>query len=424
MMLIRKNKGFALAFSLLFLLLSLAPIEVLVLSASSGITTANRSADLKRAAYIADMGIADAFIQLRGYASPPLSFNVNNAAVVVGGKTGSYAVAVDGAGAPWLRYTITSTGTYHGQTKTLVLTVQQTAVSSFAYLSQTEINPVYGTLWWITGMTTVGPTRTNGRLNIWGSPVFDGTVTQSAATINYWNGGPPIDNPVWVDGLTLGASAIALPTSTVLGTLKTAASGSGLLLTGNSTVKFNSSGTINVTNAALGWNNHSMSIPSNGTIYVQNGSVTVQGTIRGQATVASDAEVYISGNLLYHTNPRTDPTSTDLLGLVAKNNVTVLAASSPTNLELDAVLVALTGSFQVDQWWVSGKGNMIQYGSLINNYCGPTGIFDPETGVLSGGYNQLQYFDPRLRSMIPPSFPPAQDASGRILYVKISFQEL
>ena len=419
------KKGFTLAISLLFLFLSFAPLAVLIMARTNGFFIANRTADLKRAAYIADAGIADAFVQLRAYASPPMSFNVNNPNYTLGsGQKGSYSVSVVGTGSPWIAFTITSTGTYNHLTKTLVLQVQQTAISSFAYLSQTEINPQWGQLWWITGMTTVGPTRTNGQLNIWGSPVFDGTVAQNNAAIHYWNGGPPIDNPVWADGLSLGVPSITLPANAMLNTLSSAAAGSGFLLSGNSTIIFNSDGTINVTNADKGWNNTNMLLPANGTIYVQNGTATVQGTIKGQATVASDSEVYISGNLMYNTDPRTNPASNDLLGVVAKNNITVLASSAPANLELDAVLVALNGAFQVDQWWLSGKGNMIQYGSLVNNYCGPTGVFDPGTGTLYGGYNQLQYYDTRLKSQIPPSFPPASDSTGRLLYVKTGFQEL
>ena len=425
MITLRRNNGFALAFSLIFLFLVVSFVSIYILAAGNALNTANRAADLKRAYYVADAGLTDAFIQLRGYSSPASTFTVTNASYALGnGKTGSYTATATSNGATYPTYTLSSVGTYNGLSKTLVLRVQQSAISSFAYLSNTEIHPTWGALWWITGMTTVGPVRTNGRLNIWGNPVYDGTVTQSGSSINYWNGGPPIDNPNFVDGLTLNAPTIPFPTTSMLSTLSSAATSSGLLLTGNSTVVFNSNGTINVTNSAMSWTNHNMPLPTNGTIYVQSGTVTVQGTINGQATVGSDSQVYISGNLRYKTDPRINPASTDMLGLVSRNDITVLAAAAPAQLELDAVLVALNGAFQVDSWWMTGKGNMIQYGSLVNNYCGPTGVFDPGTGVLSGGYNQLQYFDTRLVTMIPPSFPAASDSTGRTIYVKISFQEL
>ena len=272
-------------------------------------------------------------------------------------------------------------------------------------------------------MTIMGPVRTNGRFNIWGSPVFDGATAQVSNSIHYWVG-PPTDNPNFVHGVTLGAPGVTFPGNAMLTYISSAAASNGLSLTGNSTIIFNSDATITVTNAARGWTSRNMPAPANGTVYVSGGSATVKGTVKGKLTVASDAEIYISGNIMYNTDPRTTPSSPDLLGLVAKNNVTVTAASAPTNLELDVVMVAITGSFQVDQYWVSGKGNMIQFGSLVNNFCGPTGVFDPNTGELTGGYNQLQYYDERLRTMIPPSFPPLTNSSGQIIYVKTWFREL
>ncbi|MEI7998144.1 MAG: hypothetical protein WCH62_01380 [Candidatus Omnitrophota bacterium] len=425
MRILHHKNGFALAFSMIFFFLIISFVGAFILVANHGLTIAKKSSDIKKAYYAADAGLADALIQLRAYASLPTAFNVNNSNYLLGGsQTASYSVAAVSNNATWPTFTLTSKGIFNGASKTLVLTVQQTAVSTFAYLSNTEIHPTWGALWWITGMTTVGPVRTNGALNIWGNPIYNGTVVQGGAAVNYYNGGPPKDNPNFVNGFALNAPTVAFPATTMLNSVSSAASSGGIFLTGNSTVIFNSNGTINVTNTAKGWSNKNMSLPSNGVIYVQTGTVTVQGTIKGQATVASDSQVYISGSLSYNTNPRTNPTSTDMLGLVSKNDITVLANSAPSNLELDAAMVAINGAFQVDQWWLSGKGNMIQYGSLVNNYCGPTGQFDPGTGVLYGGYNQLQYYDPRLLTTIPPGFPPAVDSTGRDVYVKISFKEL
>lgn len=421
---IQTNKNaFVLAYSLLFSFLVVSSLTVYMTSVINSYAISNRLADLKKAYYVADAGMADAFIQLRSYASSPGSFAVNNASFAVGGgRTGSYNVNVTASGTTWKSYQIASTGTYHGVTKRLVLSVAQSAVSSFAYLSNTEIHPVYGALWWVTGMLTVGPVRTNGTLNVWGSPMFDGTTTQTGAGVNYYHGGPPLDDPDYVNGLTVSAPSLPFAAVSMLSNIKSAAN-AGFVLEGNTSVTFLADGTITVSNSDKGWTNRNMAAPTNKVIYVKNGNATVQGTINGQITVAAEREVYISGNLVYKTDPRTNPASTDMLGLVAKNNVTVLANSAPTNLEIDAAMIALTGSFQVDEWWIGGKGNMIQYGSLVNNYCGPTGVFNATTGQLTGGYNQLQYYDDRLLTNVPPGIPPAVDSTGRILYVKTGFLE-
>jgi hypothetical protein len=159
----------------------------------------------------------------------------------------------------------------------------------------------------------------------------------------------------------------------------------------------------------------------------QDGNVTVQGTVNGQLTVAADQNVYISGSVAYNSDPRTNPSSTDMVGLVANQNVTVIESSAPTQLELSAVMVALQGSFQVDQWWVY-RGNattavMDQYGSLINYVCGATGEMDM-SGNLLGGWNQQQSYDYRLATLAPPGFPPYVNNAGDGVYNKLSINEL
>ena len=421
------NKGFVLVFSLGILTLIILSAETYFYVAGSGLRIANITADTKRAYYLADAGLADAFVQLRGYSALPSSFTVSNNNYSIGGQIGIYSVQVSSNNTAWPKFTITSTGTYRNISKTLQLTLQQTSASMFAYLSNSEIHPVWGSLWWITNMYTVGPVYTNGQFNIWGDPIFDGSVSQVASSINYWPG--VVTNPSdFRGGLTLNAPAQAVFDSTVLNNISAAASSSGgLLLSGDSAITFNANGTINVTNSANKWSNQNMPLPSNKAIYVKSGSATVDGTVNGQVTVGSDDTIYISNNIIYNSDP--DPThpnisSTDIVALVAQNNIVVQAARAPANVEIEAVMVAINGSFQVDNWWAPGKGNMLQYGSLVNNICGPTGVFDPGTGTLYGGYNQLQYYDPKLKTLIPPWFPPAKDSSGRIAYSKMNFKEL
>ena len=426
----KHGKGFAMVFSLVILLLITLSVDVYFQVAGSGVRIANISADTKRAYYLADAGLADAFAQLRSYAIPPASFTVsdNNYAIDAGGKfKGSYLAQVAPVNLVWPTFVITSTGTYGKISKVLQLTVHQTTASMFAYVSNSETHPVYGPLWWITNMLTVGPVHSNGQLNIWGDPIFDGPVSQVASTINYW---PRVttDPSDFRGGLTLNAPSQSVFNNSILNNISSAATSTGgLFLSGDTAITFNANGTMNVTNVAKSWSNQNMALPLSKAIYVQSGTATVSGRLNGQVTVGCDNTIYIPNNIIYNSNSdplNPNPASTDILALVAKNNIVVKAASAPTNLEIEAVLVAINGSFEVDNWWVSGKGNMVQFGSLVNNVCGPTGVFDPGTGTLYGGYNQMQYYDTRLKDLIPPCFPPAQDSTGRIAYSKISFKEL
>jgi hypothetical protein len=158
----------------------------------------------------------------------------------------------------------------------------------------------------------------------------------------------------------------------------------------------------------------------------------VQGTVSGQLTVAADQNIYVSGSVQYNDPPVRsgipggDPNSTDLVALVANQNITIIEASAPTALEMDGVLEAMQGSFQVDQYWVY-RGNattavMDQFGSLINYVCGATGEMDM-SGNLLGGWNQIQSYDTRLMTTSPPGFPPTVNAQGYASFSKYQITE-
>lgn len=420
----KNSRGFLLILVLLFTFLIMSFLTALFVIVTGGLRQANKAIESTRAYYVADAGLAQAFMQLRTAAAFPAAFNVANASYPVGPNNlnGSYTVNVTTNGAIWPTYTLASVGTFGNTTKTLTLRVKATSYSRWNYLSNTEINPTWGTLWWVTGMYSEGPIHTNGQFNIWGSPAFNGPVSQVSSTLNYGQGGPPSDNPNFQNGFTPNASAITFPTDLVTSVKNGAAQASGLSLTGTTTVVLVSDGTMKVTNSAKGWNAKSMAIPANGALYVNNGDVTVQGTLKGQLTVATNRNVWINGNIRYNTDPRTNSASTDLLGLVANTNVTV-TQSAPNNLEIDAYVVAMNGAFQLENFSTGGyQGDMVQFGGLMNQYCGPTGVMDSHGNIIDG-YNQLQYYDTRLQNTAPPFFTPAKDAAGRILYYKIDLKE-
>jgi len=453
MMISRNKKGFALVFSLVVVLLIILVCTAYFSVATNDLLLANRVADSTRAYYLAEAGLADAFMKLRADLGTPASISAsnNNYPVGPGNLTGSYAANCVSDGAAWPTYTITSTGTYHGVIKNLVLEVRMISFSRWDYVSNSEI--WFGwPLWWVTGMVTTGPVFTNDQFNFFGTPIFNGPVGQFASSINYFHttsnpqnnpsGALPLqDNPYFQYGVTLNApkmNVFSLP-SAVLDRIRVEANSQGLLLTGVSYVTLLSNGTMNITNQNNGWNNHNVSIPVDTAVFVQNGMVTmpsgppvyqngdvlVQGPfVNGQLTIGSDNNLWIGGSLLYHDKADPDRTiysGSDLLGLVAKNNV-VINYQAAGDIEIDAYLVALLGSFQASGYWVSYKGNMIQFGGLANQICGPTGVMDPFGNVIAG-YNQLQYYDTRLEHMVPPWFPVVKDTAGRITYVKVRLTE-
>ena len=214
----KNNHGFLLILTMLYTFLITAFLGAFLVMLTGGLRQANRAIENTRAYYVADAGLADALMQLRAASSFPPAFKTNNPTYPVGPNNlnGSYAVDVTPNNAPWPTYTLASVGVFGNTTKTLTLRVKATSYARWNYLSLSEISPTWGTLWWVTGMYSEGPIHTNGQFNIWGSPIYNGPVSQVSSTINYGNGGPPTDNPNFQDGLTLNASPISFPTTELL----------------------------------------------------------------------------------------------------------------------------------------------------------------------------------------------------------------
>jgi Tfp pilus assembly protein PilX len=499
---LRQNNGFALTFALIFLFLIVSFMGVFMLTVANGVSMANRSANLKKAYYVAEAGLVDAYeritqagrnIVIPTPGSPFIpSPSTDNGVYAIGNATGNYTVTIAVTATPRTNYTITSTGTFGSATRTLQLQMTWSSISQYAYWSQTENNPAFGGgLWWVgvglpgLEMITTGPVQTNGTLNIFGNPIFNGAVAETngdgGTTPNYYygigNSGLQSDpNIIFPNSITNQAPAINLPVQSTLQLMNSVASdGQGLVLTGGppntdsgapsaacpstgcipSTVLFNPDGTITVTGKVVNsgcqvttvYNNTVLPAPPNGVVYIQSantipqcnlpsqndGNVKVQGTVSGQLTVAADQNILITGSVAYNDPPPRlgvtggDPKSNDLVGLVASQNITVVAASAPAQLELSAVLMAIQGSFQVDQWTAyKGDANtavMDQFGSLVNYVDGATGAMDLN-GNLEGGWNQIQSYDPRLLTMAPPGFPPLINSSGNAEFNKLSITEI
>src|SRR5580698_8586208 len=121
---LRQNKAFALTFSLIFLFLIVSFMAVYILSVANGVSMANRVANTKKAYYIADAGLADAYerITQAGVSTIASSTCVNpnlpstcsapyipavamdNGVYSVGAVNGSYEVSVVYSNSPRTNY--------------------------------------------------------------------------------------------------------------------------------------------------------------------------------------------------------------------------------------------------------------------------------------------------------------------------------
>ncbi|MCX5666228.1 MAG: DUF4900 domain-containing protein [Candidatus Omnitrophica bacterium] len=434
------KNGFALVFTLLTALVIITIIISLAAIASGDLSLAKRATNNMRAYYLAEAGLARKFAELRAdTASHAASIGPTNITISPG-NPGRFKVDVLQVGAGiFPTFTLTSTGTYpinNGVSKTIILTVRQITIARYIYLTNLETR-AGSPIWFIGGDIVRGPLHTNGQINVYNDPTFEGPVSSVSPSINYYHGPPPLDNPDFQETLTLGAPRIQLPaTADIITSISDAAratSGAGLYFKGNTTITLISNGTVNITNdgrgltgvanAGLRWTNHNVPLPANGALFVNNGDANMSGILSGQLTVGTNKNINVTDSILYNSDPRTNPNSTDMLGLVSQNNV-IVKSSAPNNLEIDAYILALNTSFYLENYTSGLKGTLTLYGGITQVERGAVGTFNANTGQRASGYMKDYNYDERFQEVAPAYFPPAKDASGRIMYLKTLWQEL
>lgn len=288
------------------------------------------------------------------------------------------------------------------------MVVQTESFSQYAYFTNDERSWPNGLqVYFITGDRIEGPTHTNGQFSMFGKPVFEGPVSSVAKTMNLW-GGSAVTNPVFKEPPKLGVPAKKYPTEFPSSIVSTARSG-GLVLTGDSSVTLLPNGKMQVTNTRKRWVNEEVPLPANGVVYVEGGTLAVQGTLKGQLTLGCEKDIRIVNSVTYADNPQRNPNSKDLLGIVAGGNV-VVPREAPENLRVDGSIMAINRSFGVEDWWQRPpKGKLTVYGGIIQANRGPVGSFNGNTGTKLSGYTKDYHYDPRLKGMNPPAFPMTGD---------------
>jgi len=417
-----RKEGFVLIFAMLFILVIFVIAVSYLGIASNEVQLSRRSADNVQAYYAAEAGVARMLILLKEDTSLR---NTNGTINLAAGDSATFNVVVTLLGTTPPAFRITSTGTYNGIVKIINFSIRGRPASFFAMFNNTD-DRGNTHVYHITGDTITGPYHVNDRMNIAGSPQFLGPVSSTAATINYYNGGPPRDNPLFAVSLNLGAPAIAFPTvANTVTPLRALAQGGGLYLEGNSGVTLRQNGTMDVVNGARNRANgqpndfaENMLIPANGVLFVNNGDLNISGIMNGQLTAATNRNINIVGDTFYNNDPVTDPASTDILGLIAERDISV-ARSAPFNVNIDACILAL-GSFGAEVWNSQLRGTLNIYGSIAQDVRGIIGQFN-NSGRVSG-YTKNYIYDQRLNSSMPPFFPMLRDIIGWS-YIKVSWNE-
>ncbi|MCX5694566.1 MAG: DUF4900 domain-containing protein [Candidatus Omnitrophica bacterium] len=367
---------------------------------------------------IADAGIDEALVWLRDYYVQYGTYPSGSISKI-GPKNfspGSYEVFFTDLGSSGkARYKVRCEVKIGGILQTVVTNYLQ--IDNFArYIWFTDGENYQGSNVWFWDQDHLnGTTHTNGHFNIKGNPVFGGKVLSVDDYIRYFNNGsninssdlsnPPHDLPDFQDTVTLGSKSINMPTQALK--LRAASLSGGVRYSGDTTIRLNSNGTMNVTNGGHTHNN--VALPANGALFVNNGNLNISGTLSGRLTAGASGDINITNNIIYANDPRIPgSTSTDTLGLISEGDVMISKNASSTNLEIDASIMALNTSFMLEEWWKNGaRGTLSVFGGIIQKQRGPVGSFNGSTKV--SGYSKNYNYDERLLSSPPPFVPTTGD---------------
>ncbi len=272
----------------------------------------------------------------------------------------------------------------------------------------------------ISGDEVNGPMHTNDAYGICGSPTFGRSALDSieaSASAPGWFSICGGSNPIFDGTFTTSSPILTPPPSNAqLATLTQ----SQFKFTGQVRICLNGS-TMTVGTGATCTGAYSGPIPSNGLVYIANGSCSttytpfgvtypstsgcgnayVRGSYTGQLTIAAENDIIVDGDV---TN-----SGGGVLGLIANNFIRVYhpctngtnGAGSMTDPTIDAAIMTIDHSFIVDNYDCGASlGTLNVNGAIAQKFRGPVGTF----GNSRTGYTKSYSYDDRLHYLEPPNF--------------------
>jgi hypothetical protein len=307
---------------------------------------------------------------------------------------------------------VTSTGSYQTETHTVKVLLAPSSFAKFAMYS----GNVSAAAKLRTGDTINGAIHFNNKLVTQGGPVFIEKATMGSLQTTS-------GTPKFLGGYQSGVNIPFPNYQPSADAIKTAATAGGKYQNGGELwLNFLADGTVqHKASSGAAWSAPVAlsTYAPNGFICINNGALHVQGTLKGQLSVASTVttgtapsssigSTFIDGNLKYATDPLTNPASTDMLGLVSAGDLT-----------FGQLPIRVDGSIFTDKnaTLASGLANtspMRQIkivGSFISRNINST-----DFGTGSGkGANFYMKYDQRIELNPPAHFPFPATASFEVL---------
>ncbi len=330
---------------------------------------------------------------------------------------GDYQVSVAIAGSLKV---ITTTANYEGYSKTITVKLKREDYSKYGnFYGKVSAIPA-------TGDTFRGPFHVNGDLKTWGDPVFMGKTTMKGTLKKIG----PTHNPDFHKGYTEG---IEKPVEFDTSGMRSFASLNGMVFkdttgAGNAIdveMEFKNNGKIKyrykIDDGLNKWSHmHSefiTDVSANGLFFVEKGKVFVKGTVNGRATIVASkmgksgyGTIYQTDDIKYNTDPTVDPTSTDMLGLVAEDKIRLQYNNDTKGHDIitQASMFAQNGNIGPDNKLVKNDGVLSSWrilGGLIAHDIRVTAKYSWVTGLPYKGYKFVHTYDERFKIKAPPHFP-------------------
>ncbi len=312
---------------------------------------------------------------------------------------------------------ITSIGRFLDRKDTVIVLLTRPSFSRYAYFTNHE-----GNIWFATGDTIWGPCHTNTYFQMAGQPVFYGKVTSSKV----YNAFSPYrkyyfgkTEPKFYGGTEWGIPELPMPDEIPQDLIDAAKHGGIYISNKYVWIEFRSNGTVriaakNSSKPPKSYQYKTYKIGStNGVMYITNKgprpTVHVEGTVKGLVTVATSGYIRITDDIVYADDPRVNPNSKDMLGLVAERDVIVYNNKRDRDRTIQASIMTLNPStapnknFWVDRYRYDRYGRLHLLGGLIQNSRGAVGLIGNKWS--RKGYLKDYHWDSRLMKMNPPYFP-------------------
>ncbi|MCK5591311.1 MAG: hypothetical protein KAI72_05090, partial [Candidatus Pacebacteria bacterium] len=150
----------------------------------------------------------------------------------------------------------------------------------------------------------------------------------------------------------------------------------------------------------------------NGVIWNTKGNLYVSGTINGKYTIGvgissgvGSGNIHIENDLVYRSDPIDDPNCTDMLGLIAGNNLVI--DNTPANhndVNIHASIYAAQGGLSVEDLNnFPSAGDLYLAGGMVGYQNQDFSIYSGTS--LTNGYRLKLKYDERFMVTVPPHFP-------------------